>query len=316
MENQTVPRRLVLLMFLVWLALPLGADARTWTDSTGNYRVQADMIAFNDAIVVLKKENHQLVAVPIEKLSTADQSYLKSKEVADRSRRSADAMQTWTMASGLRVVGRVRDFAKRDVTIQRRHGKIYVNDRRLDNLPEVYQKMLPKLVSHFEKVQIDDKRSLDSWVMKLRGEPRTYNCEGVMLELENGDEYGIPFFFFSKDDLNVLQPGWQRWLASDKNRAKQEQEAFLLQAQAEAYQQDRMANQQVAMMQLQMQGYQAGLYDLWEVSLRPGRGVASPPLSVVVPARDSRSAVTEALRRNPGFVAGPARKVYRKYERL
>ena len=67
------------------------------------------------------------------------------------------------------------------------------------------------------------------------------------------------------------------------------------------------------MMQLQMQGYQAGLFDLWEVRLVPGRSVASPPLSVVVPARDSRSAAVEAVRRNPGFTAGPVRKVSRKY---
>jgi hypothetical protein len=312
MENQNMLQRRILLMVVVWLGLPALGVARTWTDSTGNYRVEADMIAFNNATVVLKKANHQLVAVPIEKLSTADQSYLKSEEVAERSRKSADAMQTWTMASGLRVVGRVRDYARRDVTIQRRHGKTFVNDRSFDNLPEVYQRMLPKLVSHFEKTQIDDKRALDSWVIRLRGEPRTFTCEGVLLELENGDEYGVPFFFFSKDDLNVLQPGWQRWLAADKDRAKQEQEAFLLQAQADAYQQDRMANQQVAMMQLQMQGYQAGLFDLWEVRLRPGRGVASPPLSVVVPARDSRSAAAEAVRRNPGFVAGPVSKVIRR----
>jgi hypothetical protein len=74
-----------------------------------------------------------------------------------------------------------------------------------------------------------------------------------------------------------------------------------------------MDNQQIAVMQLQMQGYQAGLFDLWEVRLFPGPGVASPPLSVVVPARDSRSAAMEAVRRNPGFVAGPVGKVRRQY---
>ena len=202
-------------------ACPLLADGRTWTDSTGNYHVEADLIGFNDATVVLKKENRQLVAVPIDKLSKEDQAYLESKEAVEQARQSADAMQTWTMASGLKVVGRVVDYARRDVTIQRRYGKIYVNDRLFDNLPEVYQKMLPKIVSHFEKTQIDDKRAFDSWAAKLRGEPRTFTCEGVLLELENGDEYGVPFFFFSKDDLKVLQPGWQRWLAADKDRAKQ-----------------------------------------------------------------------------------------------
>jgi hypothetical protein len=149
--------------------------------------------------------------------------------------------------------------------------------------------------------------------MKLRGEPRTFTCEGVLLELENGDEYGVPFFFFSADDLKILQPGWQRWLAAEKDRAKHEQESFLLQKQAQAYQQDRMIDRQIAMMQLQMQGYQAGLFDLWEVCMLPGPGVASPPLAVVVPARDSRSAAVEAVRSNPGFVVGPIRKVSRKY---
>jgi hypothetical protein len=308
-----MPRTAVLLVSAVWLAMAAAADGRTWTDSTGAYRVEADFIGFNDATVVLKRENHQLAAIPIAKLSAADRDYLKSKEAVDQAHRSADAVQTWTMASGLKVVGRVVDYARKDITIQQRRGRTYVNDRLLDNLPEVYQKMLPAIVAHFEKTPIPDRRALDAWVMKLRGEPRTFTCEGVLLELENGDEYGVPFFFFSEADLKILQPGWQRWLAGEKDRAKHEQESLLLQTQAQAYQQDRRASQQIAMMQLQMQGYQAGLFDLWEVVLYPGPGVASPPLSVVVPGRDSRSAAAAALSANPGFTVGPIRKVSRKY---
>lgn len=306
-------RRTSLLVLAALLAMAVRADARVWTDSTGGYRVEADLLGFNDATVVLKKKNRQLVAVPIAKLSTADQDYLKTKEADEHSRKAADAMQTWTMASGMKVIGRVMDYGRRDVTIQRRHGAIYVNDRLFDNLPKVCQRMLPKIVSHFEKVPIDGRQGLEAWVKELRGEPRTYTCEGVLMQLENGDEYGVPFFFFSKEDLAVLKPGWARWSAADKDRAKQEHEAFLLQKQAQAYQQDRAHNQQIEMMQLQMQGYQAGLYDLWEVRLYPGRGVAKPPQVVVVPARNSRAAATEALRRNPGFVVGSVGKVDRKY---
>lgn len=306
-------QRTISLALVFWPGLSLVADARTWTDSTGNYRIEAALIGFNDATAVLKKENRQLVAVPIDKLSKEDRAYLESKEAVEQARQSADAMQTWTMASGLKVVGRIVDYGVRDITIQRRHGKVYVNDHRFDNLPQIYQEMLPKLVSHSENIQLADKRAFDSWVAKLRGESRTFTYEGVLLELENGDVYGVPFFLFSKDDLNILQPGWDRWRAADKDRAKQEQESLLLQTQAQAYQQDRMANQQIAMMQLQMQGYEAGLFDLWEVRLIPGQGVAGPPLSVVVPARDSRSAAAEAVRRNPGYVPGSAAKVRRKY---
>ncbi|HBO45404.1 MAG TPA: hypothetical protein DD670_16025 [Planctomycetaceae bacterium] len=305
-----MPRRLLVLSFLALLpGWHVAADGRTWTDSTGNYQVEADLIAFSETTVVLKKKDNSLVAVPVDKLSENDRGYLKSKEANELFRRSADAKQTWTLASGLEVVGKVVDFGRRDVTIQRRRGTIFVNDRRFDNLPEVYQKMLPKIVSHFEKTEIKDQRGLESWVMTLRGEPRTFTCEGVMLELENGDEYGVPFFLLSSGDVNILQPGWQRWLAAEKDRLQREHESFLLQSQAQAYQQDRLMNQQIAMMQLQMQGVQAGLTNLWEVRLIPGPGVMSPPLSVVVPGRDSRIATLEALRRNPGFVAGPVSRV-------
>jgi hypothetical protein len=311
-EPLDMSHRMILPVFALWAGLAVFAHGRTWTDSTGQYRTEADLIAFNDETVVLKKENHHLVAIPLTKLSEADQAYLQSKEAAENTRQAGDARQTWTMASGLKVIGRVVDYARKDVTIQRRRGKIYVNDRLFDNLPEVYRKILPKIVSHFEKTDIEDKKGLDSWILKLRGEPKSFTCEGVILELENGDEYGVPFFFFSKDDLALLQAGWNRWVAADKERAKQEQERFLLQSQAQAYQQDRLISQQVAMMQLQMQGYQAGLFDLWEVRLFPGPGVAAPPLSVVVPGRDSRSATAEAIRCNPGYVAGAVSRVSRK----
>jgi hypothetical protein len=304
--------RSVFLACFVLAGLSTLAQGRTWTDSSGNYRIEATLIAYNDTTVVLKKKNRQLVAVHINKLSKDDQSYLESKEASEQTRQSADGMQTWTMASGLKVFGRVVCYAKKNVTIQQRRGKIFVNDRMIDNLPKVYQKMLPKLVAHFEKTDIDDEAALKSWIKKLRGEPRTYDCEGVLLELENGDEYGVPFFFFSEDDQKTLSPGWERWLAADKNREKRDQEEFLLQSQAQAYQQDRATNQQIAVMQLQMEGYQAGLFDLWEVELFPGRGVVSPPFIVVVPARDSRSAAIEAVRRNPGFVSGAVCKVTRK----
>ena len=305
-------QRSVLLACFVLVGLSTLAQGRTWTDSTGNYRVEASLIAYNDTTVVLKKKNRHLVAVPIDKLSKDDQSYLASKEVSEQARQSADGMQTWTMASGLKVFGRIVSYAKKDVTIQQRHGKIFVNDRMIDNLPKVYQKMLPKLVAHFEKTEIDDETALKFWIKTLRGEPRTYLCEGVLLELENGDEYGVPFFFFSEDDQKTLTPGWERWLAAEKDREKRNQEEFLLQSQAQAYQQDRATNQQIAIMQIQMQGYQAGLFDLWEVQLLPGRGVVSPPFVVVVPARDSRSAAVEAVRLNPGFVSGAVSKVIRK----
>jgi hypothetical protein len=305
-------QRIVLILSIALAGIPLSAEGRTWTDSTGNYKVEASLIAFNETTAVLKKENHRLVAVPIDKLSKDDLAYLETKEAVESTRQAADRTQAWTMASGLKVIGRVVDYGRKDVTIQGRLGRIYVNDRLFENLPEVYQKAMCRIVSHFENITIRDKRDLKSWVTKLRGEPRTYTCEGVLLELENGDHYGVPFFLFADDDMKLLRPGWERWLAADKDRAKKEHESFLLRSQAQAYQQDQAANRQIAMMQLQMQAYQAGLFALWEVELFPGPGVAGAPLCVVVPGRDSRGAAIEAVRLNPGYAAGAVAKVRRK----
>jgi hypothetical protein len=307
-----MPRRAILLACTCCCLIPGLARARQWADSTGKYTVEADLVAFNDQTVVLKRQDHSLVAVPQEKLSAKDRSYVRSEEAAEIGNRAASQMQTWTMRGGMKVIGRVVDYGRRELSVQRRRGKIYVNDHLFTNLPDVYRKMLPKIVANFENTSIDDEAAFEAWVLKQRGQARTFVCEGVLLELENGDEWGVPFFFFSPEEMKILQPGWDRWLAAANDKAKQEQQAFMLQSQAQAYQQDRLASQQIAMMQLDMQAYSAGLFDLWEVCLYPRPGVASPPLSVVVPGRDSRQATAEALRRNPGFVAGPVGRVSRK----
>jgi hypothetical protein len=44
-------------------------------------------------------------------------------------------------------------------------------------------------------------------------------------------------------------------------------------------------------------------------SMFPTRANASPPLSVVVLGRNSRDAVNAALAQNPGYTAGPVRRV-------
>jgi hypothetical protein len=295
--------------------LPSASQARKWTDSTGQYEIEAEQIAANATTVVLKKRNHELLAMPIDKLSTQDQEYLKSQAAAQDARGSADQAQTWTMHSGLKVRGTVVGYARKDITLQRRRGNIYVSAQRLENLPEIYRRMVPKMVAHFENTPIDDEAGLEAWIVKLQGQPRTYRIEGVLLELDGGDEYGVPFFFFSDDDLKILKPGWDRWLAAVQQREEKKQghEAFLLQAQARAYQQDRSAKQLIAMLHLDMEAYQAGQFDLWEVLLYPGPGVSGPSLSAVVPARDSRGAAKEARKRYPGYELGPISKVSRKY---
>lgn len=166
-----------------------------------------------------------------------------------------------------------------------------------------------KVVEHFEGVEVPDERALRTWLLTLGGRPRTFLIEGVILEWENGDEYVIPFFVFTESDGKLLKQGWSNWLAVREDHEQRDDHAFRLEAYASARQQNEQINQQIAMMNLNMQAIQAGLTSAWEVTLRPMPGNPSPPRWVVVPGRDSREATMNAIQQNPGFVAGPVRKV-------
>src|SRR6476659_8833115 len=189
-------KRLLLAVAVVcWI--PCVASARVWTDSTGKYSIEASLIAFNDSTVILQRADHQLGQVPIDKLSQADRDYLKGNEAGDAAKKVSGATQTWTLRTGEKLVGRVVGFAQKQMTVQRRRGNIYVNDRLLDNLPKIYQAMIPKIVAHDAKLVRDDRQALEDWLISQKGLPQTFNVEGPVFELEGGDEYVIPFFFLS-----------------------------------------------------------------------------------------------------------------------
>jgi hypothetical protein len=301
--------RLLLLIALLLTSNP--AIARVWSDATGQYKVEGDLIAFNDEQVVLQRADGDLGAVPIEKLSQADREYLASKEADEAARKTTGKVQTWTLRSGARVIGRVVDYARKEITLQRRRGKIYVNDRVFENLPEIYQRMLPRVVAHFERINSPERRGLESWLVRQRGQPRTFTVDGVVFELENGDEYVVPFFLFSDADLGVLKAGWEDWLAASRkgDYDRSADQAFLLESLAAARQSDEQIRRRIATMQLGLEAVQAGITSLWEVTLYPARGNAGPPLWVVMPGRNSAQATANALTKNPGYVAGPVRRV-------
>jgi hypothetical protein len=287
-------------------------DARLWSDSTGKYTLEAELIAFDEKMVILQRADHELGAVAIDKLSEEDRSYLRSKEAGEKTSQTIGKLQNWTLKNGLKVPGKIVDFARKEVAFQRKRAKIYVNDRVFENLPEVYQKMVPNIIAHFEPISPLDKRGVETWLIRHKGGPVTYTLEGVILELENGDEYGVPFFFFADEDLAVLQPGWDKWVAAHKSEEEsqmREQQTFMLQATAAARHQDAQVDRQIAMMQLNLQAVQAGLTSLWEVTLYPGRPGMGPPLWVVMPGRNSGQATAAALSANPDYVAGPVRRV-------
>jgi len=287
--------------------------AREWTDATGKYSLEAELVAADDDTVVLQRADHDLVAVPIDQLSEEDRKYLATGEAKAAEGKWTEGLQTWKLRNGQEIVGRLVDYTSRDVTIERRRRRIYVNDRVLDNLPEFYQQIVPAIVAHFEKLPRADRRGLQNWLTQQGDRPHRYRVDGVVLETENGDEYGVPFFLFNDEDLAVLKPGWNESLArhASDDFAAQQQQAFLLSSLAAARHHDRLVQREIALMQLKLQAVDVGLTSLWEVTLHPGVGTPGPSMWVVVSGRDSRQAAETALQQNPGFVAGPVRRVSR-----
>src|SRR5437868_899740 len=104
-------------LLMVTVAADL-AEARTWSDASGKYKVDADLIAFSPTKVVLERtDDKELISLQIDELSRADQDYLKTKEAADTTNTLSHTMQTWTMSGGMKVVGRVVDYGRKQITI-------------------------------------------------------------------------------------------------------------------------------------------------------------------------------------------------------
>jgi len=55
------------------------AVSRTWTDSTGNYRVRATFVEVKDGRVQLRKTDGTVIGVPLERLSETDQQWIAQR---------------------------------------------------------------------------------------------------------------------------------------------------------------------------------------------------------------------------------------------
>jgi hypothetical protein len=55
------------------------SKTRTWTDSTGKFSLRAELVDAAEGIVRLKKADGEIISLPIEKLSDADQDFVRSQ---------------------------------------------------------------------------------------------------------------------------------------------------------------------------------------------------------------------------------------------
>lgn len=67
---------------IVIALIAVSTYARTWTDSTGTYKTEAELVDFKNGIVRLKKADGTVVSLPLERLSKADQQFVKSQDAS------------------------------------------------------------------------------------------------------------------------------------------------------------------------------------------------------------------------------------------
>lgn len=284
------------LILLTMCCVPGTVIGREWSSPNKDFVLEAELVAFDDDTVVLKPKFGKLVSAQLAELSDADRAFVKSK--ADQPV-DGQEMQTWTSAKGMKVRGRAVAYGKKQLNVQRQLGKILINDQPLKKMDPVRQQLVLRTLSHLEKQEFDD-FTLSKWARTLGAEIKSYPLSGVLLELENGETVGVPFFLFSKEDLAVLEPGWKTWLASSQDDDAREREDLHVQAQAQQYQQDKQQQQQVELLKLEMLARSKGYLKVWEVRLTPGNGMGYP-MRVLVPANDSATASRMAMQKYPGY---------------
>jgi hypothetical protein len=54
-----------------------GGKLRTWTDVTGRFKVEAELVKVENGQVTLRRANGDRTTLPLEKLSPADQEFVR-----------------------------------------------------------------------------------------------------------------------------------------------------------------------------------------------------------------------------------------------
>jgi hypothetical protein len=57
-------------------------ERRTWSSSDGKYSVAAEFVELVDGVVRLRREDGRIARIPLDRLSDADQQYVRQKKAA------------------------------------------------------------------------------------------------------------------------------------------------------------------------------------------------------------------------------------------
>jgi uncharacterized protein with FMN-binding domain len=106
-------------------ARPADAEIRTWTDSTGGYKVEAELVDESGGTVRLKRSDGREISLPLERLSSADQAYIRKQRAgAETPTGAADPLAPSSkkvileLLTGAQVSGRITAKDDQSVTVE------------------------------------------------------------------------------------------------------------------------------------------------------------------------------------------------------
>jgi hypothetical protein len=288
-------------------------NARDWSDSTGTYKFEGDLIAASEDTVVVRRKKGDLQAYQIEQLSEDDKAFVKSYLADSSGETDPKEMHTWTGREGFRFRGRVVGYGTRTIVVAHDRGTTTIDKKTMDKLDEIYQLMLPKVIAEYDDESVKTKEDMQKWGRRLRGKDKSFTLDGVRMELANGETIAVPLFLFSPDERKLLEQGWETWKSQETEDTAKRREEFLTVAAAAEYQRamraEQQAQTQIQLMQLELLKANSGLTQIWEVQMLPRPGVPARATSVVISAQNSLTARMIAEQQYPAFASAAVRQL-------
>ncbi|QDT09263.1 SHD1 domain-containing protein [Planctomycetes bacterium K23_9] len=267
---------LILFISPVSTASAQANESRRWSDASGQFGVEGKLISTDTDLIVLENKSGDLIALRREQLSSVDQKFVDQFDAKQKSSSVRKIDSEWKLGDGDVVAGRLMGFGSQDLIVKRERGDIWVNNRRLDNLPAAYRKILPNVVQAIDKKRIEDVDDLERHLVAIGAGPYEYSVEGVQIDLKTWGTITIPLSLLTTDEAAEIAPGFKRWKASQEEDVSEQdryetanRERLALQGRDRLRQQKRSARQrQMQMMELSLLSAASGVSDIWEVQIR------------------------------------------------
>lgn len=312
---KSVPILILLTISIACSSVANADHSRRWADRSGKFTVDAELLISDKDLVVLEREDGDVIAVRRDQLSKTDQEFLSKHDANSVSALRSDTDSQWKLSHGQVIAGRLMGFGQQDLIVKRERGEIWVNDRRLEELPSAYRKILPNVVAAIDRKPIHSLEELEAHLIELGAGPFKYTVEGVQLDLKDWGAVTVPLPLLAIDEAKEIQPGYDRWKASRENTVSDDERYKIESRERLALQsRDRLRarvnprnRRQMRLMELSLIAADTGVTDIWEVVINPPNRYGYQQ-SVIVSAPNSLDARRQVAQKYPNWKIGAIAK--------